>query len=96
MSARVCLCCAENGRTHHDPSGACKAYQAQVTWNTTVRRLAAAAGATVHTVPASPDFSTPKAITRRALEAGCRAPIGKNRWIVNTFYREVMRLAGRS
>ena len=93
---KSCLCCFENGRSYCGGQE-CRAYAKQVTWNRKIARLAKDAGVSVRKVPAPPDYSTAKQVTRRIAEVavGYSPVSGRREHIRTTFYLELLRLAGR-
>lgn len=88
MTSNPCRSCFENALERHD-AWQCRVYQAQITWTKRFLALAKDAGASVRRAPPSPDYSTPKAVTRRALEAAGRGIRP------SPFFRDLLRLAGR-
>jgi len=65
----TCRSCLENGLDRHHVR-ACRAYNAQAIFGRLMARLTADAGRTVRMAPASPDYSTPAAVTARIREGG--------------------------
>ena len=91
----TCRACFENG-PHWDHGKQCRNYAAQIAFGAKIRRLAAGAG---DEIPAPPDYSTPDAVTDRALEVGGWAATNRDSygrpssWARNTFYLGIVHQA---